>query len=88
MEYLILCFFQIIALIFYAAPIASIFYFIICLVNFRASKVSEIRKPEKWDPKVHNTKLVRLIISVVIMAVVIISEASIIIYLSSAVAFM
>ncbi len=76
-------FILIIILTFLAAPIASIFYFIICLVNFRVSKVSEKRKPEKWDPEVHKTRFVRLIVSVLIMAVVILSEAIIIAFLSS-----
>lgn len=88
MEMFFIIIMQIILLAFYAAPIASIIFFIISLINYRASKKALELYANDSDPETHRKKLSRLIFSVILAAVVIVGEASIIIILSSAIAYM
>ncbi|MBE6587026.1 MAG: hypothetical protein E7647_01265 [Ruminococcaceae bacterium] len=73
---------------FYAAPIASIIFFIISLINYRASKKALELSANDFDRETHKKKLSRLILSVIIAAVVIIGESSVIITFLSAIAYM
>lgn len=73
---------------FYAAPIASIIFFIISLINYLASKKAVKLSAKDSDPEAHRKNLSRLILSVIIAAVVIIGESSIFIAFASAIAYM